>query len=215
LGRYTLKEKVMHTFKVGDKVRCIKEPCDTQHLANKLIKMTGFVTTTENDLDSIVVKWDYWKDGWRADEGSSYWTVHNDCIEVIKTRFKPGQKVRIINARWSDIKLGSILTVLDDDGDVFLQLKVKLDQGTNYYYWIDYADVELVSEEPESSTFIVIVEEDGKLKPATTPKTYKSHDQAKRVAVEMAERHGGKFLVFRAVLEAEMPKKTKANIKEY
>jgi hypothetical protein len=204
-------------FKVGDKVRCIKEPCDTHHLDNKLIEMTGVIKTISHYRDSCSVKWDYWEDGWSADEGSSYWTVHNDCIEVIKTRFKPGQKVRIINERWLGIKIGSIVTVLDDDGDDFLPLKIK--SGPDHY-WLDYIDVEPVSEEPESEepesgTFIVIVEEDGKLKPATTPKTYKSHAQAKRVAAEMAERHGGKFLVFRAVLEAEMPKKTKANIKEY
>jgi hypothetical protein len=205
----------MHTFKVGDKVRCIKEPCDTHHLYNKLIEMTGVVTSISHYGDNCSVKWNDWEDGWSADEGSSYWTVHNDCIEVIKTRFKPGQKVRIINERWLGIKLGSIVTVLDDDGGHHLPLKIKTGPGPNDYYWFYYTDVELVSEEPESGTFIVIVEEDGKLKPATTPKTYKSHAQAKRVAAEMAERHGGKFLVFRAVLEAEMPKKTKANIKEY
>jgi hypothetical protein len=202
-------------FKVGDKVRCIKEPCDTHHLDNKLIEMTGVVTSISNYSDSYTVKWDYWVDGWNADEDSSYWTVHNDCIEVIKTRFKPGQKVRIINDRWIGTKIGSIVTVLDDDGDDFLPLKIKSGPGPDDCYWLDYADVEPVSEEPESGTFIVIVEEDGKLKPATTPKTYNSHAQAKRVAAEMAERHGGKFLVFRAVLEAEMPKKTKATIKEY
>jgi hypothetical protein len=199
-------------FKVGDKVRCIKEPCDTHHLDNKLIEMTGVVTSIGHYGDSCSVKWDNWVDGWDADEDSSYWTVLNDCIEVIKTRFKPGQQVRIINERWLGTKLGSIVTVLDDDGEDFLPLKIK--SGPDHY-WLDYIDVELVSEEPESGTFIVIVEEDGKLKPATTPKTYKSHAQAKHVAAEMAERHGGKFLVFRAVLEAEMPKKTKATIKEY
>ncbi len=55
--------------------------------------------------------------------------------------------------------------------------------------------------ERSEGRYIVIVELDGKLAPATTPKEYYSKEQAEKVADDMARRHGGKFFVFRATYE--------------
>lgn len=54
----------------------------------------------------------------------------------------------------------------------------------------------------ENGLYIVVVEIDGKLAPAATPKTFVMKEQAEDAARDMAKRHGGKFFVFKATYEA-------------
>jgi hypothetical protein len=54
--------------------------------------------------------------------------------------------------------------------------------------------------------FILIVESNGRLEPASRPRVYKSEEQARAVAQSMAEKNpGSKFYIFKAVGEAEAP----------
>lgn len=62
--------------------------------------------------------------------------------------------------------------------------------------------------------YIISVEENGKLAPNASPREYKSLEQAKKVALEMAEKHGKRFFVLVATTVAEPPVKPKAELKE-
>jgi hypothetical protein len=61
------------------------------------------------------------------------------------------------------------------------------------------------ADEIKVGKYIISLERDGELLPATKPKQYVSDAQALKVAESMAAKHGGKFIVFRAVGEFEMP----------
>lgn len=58
----------------------------------------------------------------------------------------------------------------------------------------------------QSKDYIIALKEGGKYKPAETPRTYSSLEQAKGVAREMAEKHRGRFVVFAVVAYVELPK---------
>lgn len=55
----------------------------------------------------------------------------------------------------------------------------------------------------DTGRYIVVVEQAGKLAPASTPKEYISLKQAELVAQEMAKKHKQKFFVFKAISVAE------------
>lgn len=63
-------------------------------------------------------------------------------------------------------------------------------------------------------TYILITEKNGKLAPATTPKTYSSYEQAEMVGKTMTEKHGGKFFIFKAVAELTAPPKPTVEVKK-
>ena len=61
-------------------------------------------------------------------------------------------------------------------------------------------------DEIKIGTYIISLQkDDGTLLPAAEPKKYSSDAQAHKIAEMMAAKHGGKFLVFRAIGEYEMP----------
>lgn len=65
------------------------------------------------------------------------------------------------------------------------------------------------ADEVKVGKYIISLERDGELLPAPKPRTYGTDGQALRVAEQMAAKHGGKFIVFRAVGEFEMPVQVK------
>jgi len=74
--------------------------------------------------------------------------------------------------------------------------------------YVSLARLELVRtpDEIKIGTYIISLQkEDGTLLPAAEPKKYSSDAQAHKIAEMMAAKHGGKFLVFRAIGEYEMP----------
>jgi hypothetical protein len=74
--------------------------------------------------------------------------------------------------------------------------------------WVSKTRLELVRtpDEIKVGTFIISLQkEDGTLLPAAEPKKYSTDSQAHKIAEMMAAKHGGKFLVFRAIGEYEMP----------
>jgi hypothetical protein len=61
-------------------------------------------------------------------------------------------------------------------------------------------------DEIKVGTYIISLQkDDGTLLPAAEPKKYSSDGQAKKIAELMAAKHGGKFLIFKAIGEYEMP----------
>lgn len=58
---------------------------------------------------------------------------------------------------------------------------------------------------PRAEEYVIMLKEDGKYAPASTPRTYVSEKQALHVATDMAKKHGGVFTVFKAVAEAVLP----------
>lgn len=61
---------------------------------------------------------------------------------------------------------------------------------------------------------VVMLYEDGKYLPASEPKVYRSDRQAMHVAKSMSKKHGGKFVAFRAIGEAELPQ-VEPTVKRY
>lgn len=60
-------------------------------------------------------------------------------------------------------------------------------------------------EEIKIGKYIISLEREGELLPAEKPRQYSSDAQALKVAEQMAAKHGGKFLIFKAIGEYEMP----------
>lgn len=62
------------------------------------------------------------------------------------------------------------------------------------------------ADEIKVGTYIISLQKpDGTLLPAEKPKQYSSDEQADKIAKLMAKRHGGRFVVFKAVSQYEMP----------
>lgn len=73
--------------------------------------------------------------------------------------------------------------------------------------WVSKKRLELrrPADEIKIGKYIISLERNGELLPAARPRQYSSDAQALKVAEHMAAKHGGKFVVFRAVGEYEMP----------
>ena len=69
-------------------------------------------------------------------------------------------------------------------------------------------------EDAPVTEFIIMLHSDGMYRPATEPRKFGSKAQAIKVAQVMAEKHGGRFVVFQTVADAVMPVK-KAKVREY
>lgn len=79
------------------------------------------------------------------------------------------------------------------------------------HLWVDGSKLELIDAHAQ---FIICFKTDGTYAPAVKPRVFTSDKQAITVASKMAEEHGGVFVVFKAVAEAEMPK-VEASVKWY
>lgn len=116
--------------------------------------------------------------------------------------FKVGNKVEY-NRTYDSVPYGTKGEVKDTRGSRVLVKWDNWHEGWGEglrYWWVDDVNIKLI-EDSETGLYIVVVEQDGKLAPAETPKTYKTKAQAEHVAKDMAKRHGGKFLVFKATFE--------------
>lgn len=187
----------MGSFKIGDKVRCVNNPSDA--LDRDLVGKTGEVMRVF-DGAYIEVKWNDWGLGWG--KSGAYWNISPKNVVEDDAVFKTDDKVRIKERHHAFA--GSIGTVVEDRGSlhsIYPVIVRKPDGGNEPFAYDDLERVEDVPV-PEAGIFIVVVEKDGKLAPATTPKVYGTDRQAKHVADDMAKRHGGKFLVFRATYES-------------
>lgn len=74
--------------------------------------------------------------------------------------------------------------------------------------WVSKSRLDLVRQPDEIKvgTYIISLQQpDGTLLPAAEPKKYSTDAQAHKIAEMMAAKHGGKFVVFRAIGEFEMP----------
>lgn len=116
-------------------------------------------------------------------------------------KYQIGEKVRFLKdpSGYRPHRIGQIATVLEDDGEDKLPVKINFGGDDEYdAIWVNYDEIAPV----DAGLFIVITEINGKLAPATTPRTYKSESVARHVTEDMAKKHGGKFYVFRATFEA-------------
>lgn len=74
--------------------------------------------------------------------------------------------------------------------------------------WVSKSRLDLVpkADEIKVGTYIISLQQaDGTLLPASEPKKYGTDAQAKKIAELMAAKHGGKFVIFKAIGEYEMP----------
>jgi hypothetical protein len=63
--------------------------------------------------------------------------------------------------------------------------------------------------------FVIMLRQHGKYLPSPEPKTFGSKSQAMKIAEIMANKHGGRFVVFETVGDAELPEPRKAAVREY
>lgn len=117
---------------------------------------------------------------------------------------KAGDIVRVIKAKAISARLQSIVgrdvRVTDVRGN-YLYIEGMLG-GPIYHTRFEKVHS---ADEIKVGKYIISLERDGELLPAAKPRQYVSDAQALKVAEQMAAKHGGKFLVFRAVGEFEMP----------
>lgn len=66
----------------------------------------------------------------------------------------------------------------------------------------------------QSRDFIIALKRGDKYLPAQNPRTYATKEQAHHVARLMAEKHGGRFVVFQAVAYSELPPPRTADLVE-
>lgn len=140
--------------------------------------------------------------------------------------FKKGDRVRVIDGQHNLLPLGNVYTVAKVDPDfVFVGHPGKMDGWFYDRFELVERDgvkdaVEYLMENPvpsgsinEKGDWIIIVEKNGVLAPALTPKRYKSEPQAKTVAQSMAQKHpGDKFFILKIVGEAQT---FKASVRMY
>jgi hypothetical protein len=78
--------------------------------------------------------------------------------------------------------------------------------GTTGWVASRFELVSLQGDEIKVGTYIISLKNaDGTLLPASEPKQYATDTQAKKIAELMAAKHGGKFVIFKAIGEFEMP----------
>jgi hypothetical protein len=117
---------------------------------------------------------------------------------------KAGDIVRVIKAKAITSRLqaliGKDVRVADVRGNYLL---IDGMHGGPIYY----TRFEKVAgaDEIKIGKYIISLERGGDLLPAEKPRTYSSDAQALKVAEQMAAKHGGKFLIFKAIGEYEMP----------
>lgn len=136
--------------------------------------------------------------------------------------YKSGDRVTLKKTgKFWDVTYREVLGGTVESVDSYYDtLKVRWDKPVEggYIYWICNEDVERVSTPatfaPIPEEYILILFKDGKYLPATEPRVYKSEAQAKRVARDMTERHGGEFRVMKlaGVSKAKEVKTFKAEL---
>lgn len=142
-------------------------------------------------------------------------TFSSDFKPVTKASevYKIGDRVRLVKTgKFEDIRYEKIVTGtvkqlglrVDRQDLALITWDQPVDYGTEW--WISFKDIEPASEAPKGPVlpalpeeYILILFKDGKYLPSTEPKVYKSEAQAKRVARDMTERHGGEFRVMKLV----------------
>lgn len=127
-------------------------------------------------------------------------------------KFKAGDVVRLIEG-YSTAKSGATATVQHEYEDYNTYVYVTWDKtnplrGTEPDGGYRAFRFELLPlpKPQHNDEHVIMLFEDGKYKPASTPKVLKSKSQAVTVADTMAKAHpGSEFVVFRAVAHAKAP----------
>jgi hypothetical protein len=78
--------------------------------------------------------------------------------------------------------------------------------GPYLYERFKIAPTIMVETTPASEFVIMLCAENGNFAPSEKPKVFSSKSQAKAVAISMAKKYGGRFVVFQAVADAEVTK---------
>jgi hypothetical protein len=237
--RATLKPvtKASEVYKTGDRVRLVKpgnfELISYPKVVTGTVEMVGYSSRRE----LAHVKWDK-----KVSGGDGWWISFKDIepapgagLDILakvppkapSRRFSPGDRVRLVNGDGMSATAGAEAVVQDP------AYKVKKFSGPLGYLMVswdrssgldngqhdggyDEKGFELADLKgpvlPEE--YILILFKDGKYLPSTEPKVYKSTAQAKRVAREMTERHGGEFRVMKlaGVSKAKEVKTFKAEL---
>jgi hypothetical protein len=127
-------------------------------------------------------------------------------------KFNTGDKVELLASRAVGMAASAGATaIVEEYAHGFMSIKWErngLDGGQNDGGYHD-GDFKLVPT-PKAryagiSDHVLMLCESGHYKPAPEPRVYSSKAQALRVAKEMAKKHGGTFVVFKAVANAVMP----------
>lgn len=122
-------------------------------------------------------------------------------------RIKPSHAVspRLCKALGRDFRIASF-------GDYFHRSADLVDVVTGdilgkvHFSRLEHAPKKIAADEIKVGTYIISLQKpDGTLLPAEKPKQYGSDDQANKIAKLMAKKHGGRFVVFKAVSQYEMP----------
>ena len=121
------------------------------------------------------------------------------------TKFNVGDKVKFNDntpAYWW-AKSGQTGTIMEVYRDSRFDVKVDTVRSLSS---IRRAPADCLDLVETAGTYVLVLRNpDGTFAPAAKPRTYTSRDQADKVAQEMAGKHGGDFVVFRAVAVASRP----------
>lgn len=114
------------------------------------------------------------------------------------SKFNKGDKVVCVDAGMYPLTEGHVYEVLSDNG---AYVSVTDDRGRNAVCYRRRFE-----KAPDAGIFILILRNpDGTFAPAVKPRTYATQKQADAVALEMANKHGGDFVVFRATSVGSRP----------
>jgi hypothetical protein len=139
-------------------------------------------------------------------------------------------KSKYTTLRTDDVKLGDKVRLVVDPGTVdgFIvgdayevvsvgssSISVKLPNGSTTHGWMAKR-FEKVTEAGASHSmhYFIALEQNGQYAPSTTPKQYRTLEQAETVAKEMSERHGKVFYVLQPVAKATPPIKVEAKLEK-
>jgi hypothetical protein len=189
----------MSTFKVGDKVRALSS-------GHHLITEDGVYTVVGTDDRSHGGELVYvtGNNGLKAGQ----YAYRFEAVEADPV-FTVGQRVKI-TSYWDSRGLGRVLEWKDPkrrDGKLIAVAHETWDGGhagwdettpSSYTHrnnvW--FYDPQCLAPAEEARRFIVILEKNGQLLPSTTPREYKTREQAEHVAKDMTKKHKGNFYVF-------------------
>lgn len=197
----------MSTFKVGDKVRAVS---------------SGHHQITKGEVYTVVEK-EYGSYGGTlvyvlGNNGKKAGQYEYRFEPVEELVFAPGARVKI-KSPWCARGYGHILAWRDEGRHTSIPVAHDTwhdgHSGYNetkpsayafetnvWFYAPEYLELT-----PETRRFIVILEKDGQLLPATKPREYATREQAEHVAKDMTKKHSDTFYVFESTFIAKPVKK--------
>lgn len=234
-ARFELVKAAETTFKVGDRIRVkadYYERCKGLHGTvaavqdhNLLVRLPGFDGHDGSGLYGNKMKT---KDHWYLTPVNLELDVEAPVKTPEKVTFKVGDRVvghGMHDGKSIDLIGGSIISVCSRDADALVEFDAPFrGHGPRSNQWhvpmkkLTLAPAPTITEElggsitsgtratPSKFFIITVLDAKGAPKPATAPKTYKTAEQARAVAREMAEKHRGEvFVVLEAVGASALP----------